>query len=333
MKPIRRRWRSAFTLIELLLSLGLIVVVTSLVGSLMTLYARSFTTKGDQIRQKQLALSLLTMIADDVRAVVLTQEYDESVLQGMMGAGGASAAGTEGTETGTGTETSTELTTPSTEASTSEEGLLEITSLPPGIYGSRYQLMIDVSRIPRSEEYVGNMALPGQIADVPGDVKSVTYMMQAANPLGVQDSMTQVATTQDSVASNSGLIRRSIDRLVLKYAEQNAMATQLMSAGELIAPEVVALEFAYYDGTQWLYDWDSSLQGLPWLVQIVLAMQSPAAAELHPLAGGVALSTLTVEDQQAYGIQVFEVVVAIPGAQLQAAPATETESGLGAVGL
>jgi hypothetical protein len=193
--------------------------------------------------------------------------------------------------------------------------------------------MVDVSRIPRANEFNINSALPGAIVDVPGDVKTVTYLMQSSNPLGVQDTMMQVATTQDSVTSNSGLIRRSIDRLVFKYAEETAMSTQMMSSGDLISPEVVALEFAYYDGTQWVYDWDSSVQGMPWLVQINLALQSPAAAEQNPLGGGVALSTLTVEDQQAYGIQVFELTVAIPGAQLQAAPSSDTGSGMEAMGL
>lgn len=358
---------------ELILSLALIVVATALVGSLMGIYARSFSTRGDSIKQKQLARSLLTMMADDIRAVVVAQQYDDSVLQQMLGgsSGTASAAGTGGTGsggTGTGTGTggtgtggtgaggSTGAGTGSgsgataggsstgggtsgaagqssgTETDTSTAS----TALPPGIYGSQYQLMVDVSRIPRTSEYNQMTGSIGMLSDVPGDVKSVTYLLQTGGPLGVQDSMLQVSTAnQNTLISNSGLVRRALDRNVLKYAEENATSTSLNSSGDLVAPEVVAMEFAFYDGTQWLYQWDSSQQGLPWLVQITLALQSPESAESNPIVGGITLSTLTVSDQQAYGIQVFQMTVAIPGANLQAAgtSAQSTDSGMQAMGL
>ena len=86
--------RSAFTLIEVMLSLALIVLVAALVGSLMQMFSRNFATRGDDIRREQLARALLTRIADDIRAVVLPQEYDTSVLEQLLGAsGGTSASG------------------------------------------------------------------------------------------------------------------------------------------------------------------------------------------------------------------------------------------------
>jgi hypothetical protein len=311
----------------------------------MSLYARSFHTKSDRIKQKQLARSLLTMIADDIRAVVVTQKFDESALSDMMGgatgaatsgptgatggtslAGGTGGAGAGGAGTtgASGINSSTTTTEPTTETA-------EITALPPGIYGSRYQLMVDVSRIPRSNEFNTQSSIPGQLVDVPGDVKTVTYVMQSTSVLGAQDSIAEVSST--AISTGSGLVRRSLDRLVLKYAEESGMSNQTMNSGELIAPEVVALDFAYYDGTQWVYEWDSSVQGLPWLVQINLALQSPTVAETNPIGGGISLSTLTVEDQQAYGIKVYELTVAIPGAQLQAVPSADTAAGMESVGL
>ena len=73
--------RNAFTLIELLLSLSLIVLATALIGSLMQIYSHNFATRGDDIRREQLARALLTKIADDIRSVVMPQEYDPSVLE------------------------------------------------------------------------------------------------------------------------------------------------------------------------------------------------------------------------------------------------------------
>ncbi len=362
--------RSAFTLMELILSLALIVVATALVGSLMGIYARSFSTRGDSIKQKQLARSLLTMMADDIRAVVVAQQYDDSVLQQMLGgssgSGGTGTGGTGGTGSGTsgtgtggtatggsgsgtggtggtgtgaggtgatggGSSTGTGASGSTGQSSGTEtDTSMATTALPPGIYGSQYQLMVDVSRIPRTSEYNSMTGSIGMLSDVPGDVKSVTYLLQSGGPLGVQDSMAQVSTAgENTLISNSGLVRRALDRNVLKYAEENATITSLNSTGDLVAPEVVAMEFAFYDGTQWLYEWDSSQQGLPWLVQITLALQSPEAAEANPIVGGIALSTLTVSDQQAYGIQVFQMTVAIPGANLQAAGTSAQSSGSG----
>ncbi len=90
---IERSRRAAFTLIELLLALALIVVATGLIGYIMQMYARNFTTKADDIRRKQLAKAVLTMIAEDIRAVVLEQEYDGSVLQQQMGVSGGGQSG------------------------------------------------------------------------------------------------------------------------------------------------------------------------------------------------------------------------------------------------
>lgn len=350
--------RNAFTLMELMLSLALIVVVTSLIGSLIAMYVRSFSDRSENIKQKQLARSLLTMIADDIRSVVTTQQYDKSVLQGMMGAGGSTSTGTSstgstgttGASTATGTGTGASANSSSGTAATSQTGSAAsgsagtgtatdtsttVTTLPPGIYGSQYQLMVDVSRIPRSNEFNVQSGMMGMAADVPGDVKTVTYMMQSASPMGVQDSLRQVATAIDaSIASNGGMIRQAVDRNVHSYAQMSGTTTS-MSGGDMVASEVVGLEFAYFDGMQWLYQWDSSQQGLPWLIQISLALQDPVAARKTPLESGVSLRLLSESDQKAYGVKIFQLAVAIPGAALQAATgATQsTDSGMGAMGL
>ena len=332
------RSQRGFTLLELLLSLALIVVATSLVGSLMSLYARSFANRADTIKQRQLARSILTMMADDIRGVVQAQPYDQSVLQGMLGAssGGSAGAAGAGAETSSGTGTAASSSAGSSSGSSSGTEVVTdapLTSLPPGIYGSQFQLIVDVSRVPRSNEFNIVPSGVGMLTDMPGDVKSVTYLLQTGGPLGVQDSMLQVATAPDgALGANSGLVRRAIDRNVLRFAEESGTMTQIENLGDLIAPEVVAMEFSYFDGTQWINQWDSSMQGLPWLIEITLALQSPAAAEKNPLSAGVNLATLPVEDRQSYGIQVYQLTVAIPGANLQAVPANQA-GGMEALGL
>jgi hypothetical protein len=133
----------------------------------------------------------------------------------------------------------------------------------------------------------------------------------------------------------SGLVRRQLDRAILAYANELGDPSRLNRTGELIAPEVVSLEFSFYDGTQWTTKWDSSTQKLPWLVQITLGMQSATGEAKAAMDAGVSLSMLTYEQRQAYGVEVYELMVAIPGAQLQAtdAQSENTAAGMSSMGV
>lgn len=352
--------RSGFTLIELMLALALIVVTTALIGSLMQMFSRDFATRGDDIRREQLARALLTKMADDIRSVVMPQEYDSSVLEQLLGAssggggGGGGGGGPDAASSATGAYSSPASGSSSLGAgmsgstgsasSTSGDGLSETitTSLPPGIYGDQYSLIVDVSRIPRPDEYIMPTAslIDHFLADVPGDMKTVTYYVQSPTNMGIEDSLSQFASP-DSLSNNpssgqvGGLIRRQLDRAVTAYAEEMGDTQRLARTGDLLAPEVVALEFAYYDGMDWLTEWDSSTQSLPWLVEITLAMQSARGSQASPFSPGVSLNQLSYADRQAAGIELYQLVVAIPGAQLRPADAASADQaeGMGAMGL
>lgn len=343
--------RSAFTLMELMLALSLVVVATALIGSLMQMYARNFATRGEDIRRIQLARSILNMIAEDLRSVVTVQQYDASVLQQQMGsaAGGGSAAGAAGAGGGSasggglgaGPATSAGSTgsgSAGSEAAKADPSAAQSLVREPGLYGSQYELTLDVSRLPRPDEYFppqGSMISP-TLTDVPGDIKNVSYFVQSPNAMGVQDSLDAFNdATAVTSGMRSGLVRRQLDRAILAYAEEMADSTRLMRTGELIAPEVVSLEFAYFDGVQWTYTWDSSTQSLPWLIQVSLGIQSASGEAKAELEAGVSLSALTYDQQIAYGIQVYELIVAIPGANLKAAAAesADADSGMSSMGL
>lgn len=345
--------RKAFTLIELMLALSLIVVATALIGSLMQMYAKNFATRGDDIRRMQLARSILNMIAEDLRAVVTVQEYDASVLQQQLGSGGGDAGG--GADGGTGgsgeagggaagatgagaSATGANSTGASGAAADESTEEATVTVREPGLYGTQYELTLDVSRLPRGDEYIpaAGAMVASTLTDVPGDIKTVSYFVQSPSVIGVEDSMTAFNDpTQVTNGMTSGLVRRGLDRAILALAEETGDSLRLSRTGDLIAPEVVSLEFAYFDGTQWLVEWDSSTQSLPWLVQITLGIQSATGEAKAELEAGISLNTLTYEQQAAYGVQVFELIVAIPGAQLKPAEVAseETDSGMSSMGL
>lgn len=369
--------RNAFTLIELMLALSLIVVATALIGGLMQMYARNFATRGEDIRRQQLARAILNMIAEDLRSVVVNQEFDASVLTQQLGGGGGASGGGGGSSGGassggsvtggagtagsaasaasaaaggqgggqTGGSSSSGANGGSSNAGSSSGGgaasaqssASSSNISAPGIYGSQSQLTLDVSRLPRADEYIPPMGsvMSATLTDVPGDIKNVTYFVQSPNAMGVQDSMDAFNDSMTVASATSGLVRRQLDRAILAYANELGDPSRLNRTGELIAPEVVSLEFSYYDGTQWMTSWDSSTQKLPWLVQITLGMQSATGEAKAAMDAGVSLSLLTYEQRQAYGIEVYVLMVAIPGAQLQAtdAESENTAAGMSSMGV
>jgi len=323
----------------LILALALVVVATALIGSLMSLYARSFSTKAEDVKRKQLARSVLTMMADDIRAVVLQSDFDTSAFELLFGAEAMDLenfqlTGDEEASLGLGTEANAE---PETGAAAlgmnanSDMSMLPNSALPTGIYGNQYQLMVDVSRAARIDELAAmqlnlEQAPLGTLRDIPGDMKRVTYFVQAASPMGVQDTLAQIESrlvaTSESTGMKSGLVRRQLDRAVTSFAEASGLASQLSATGDLVSPEVVSLEFSYFDGVQWTYQWDSSQLGLPWLINISLAMQSASGEQKAGVPTGMSISTMDRQQKEQYGIEVYELTVAIPGAQMMPKPST-----------
>jgi hypothetical protein len=138
-----------------------------------------------------------------------------------------------------------------------------------------YQLQVDVSRVPRPDEllaYYNNVqpATFGELRDLPSDIKTVTYYIQAEGTgTGVEDDF-----SSNPQFMPGGLVRRSLDRQVTQYAAYNGNTTELFESGELIGPEVVEVQFLYFDGFQLVPEWDSmEMGGLPLAVQVTLVIR------------------------------------------------------------
>ena len=366
-----RGQRAGFTLMELLLALGLAAVVAGMMGSLIQIYLINQEKGQDSVRQAQLARAILNMISEDVRTVVRPQTFDASGLEQLLasdtgsggGSGGAQAGGAQagGAQAGA-SPAAGGSSSPSTQGSAgaasssgasasaagggTTEASAVATPMPPGIYGTSTSIEIDVSRLPRPDEYFPQLSDPttGALGDVPSDIKTVGYYVQTPQSDGVLDPLATLTQNQTVIGSdvvapaNGGLVRRSIDRAVTQYAYDMGNSSQLLKTGQLVAPEVLALEFQYFDGTSWMTEWDGSKQGLPHVVKITIAMQRGSFVRSNPLDPGIAISALTSSMMQEYGVEVFSTNTIIPGAQLLVAPAGTTatgsaDTGMGALGL
>lgn len=147
----------------------------------------------------------------------------------------------------------------------------------PGIYGNQAQILIDASRLPRVDEYMA-MTMPDPdtgAVDLASDVKSIAYFVQPAQ----NGASTSTESFQSVLAPDAnlraGLVRRVRDRAVIAYASENGTLTQQDALGDVVAPEVVNLQFQYFDGYEWWPEWDSNeMEGLPVAVEVVLTLQS-----------------------------------------------------------
>ena len=91
-----------------------------------------------------------------------------------------------------------------------------------GLYGTAYELQIDVARVPRPDEFAAAIIAGSTI---PSDVKTVYYFL--AN-----------AATGLSAAGQSGLMRSEMNRAAALYASQNGDYDIFMRNAESLAPEV-----------------------------------------------------------------------------------------------
>ena len=71
----------------------------------------------------------------------------------------------------------------------------------------------------------------------------------------------------------TGLVRRSLNRPATNWVFEFSAYEILDLFSDQLAPEVTALQFEYFDGFQWLPDWDTELyEGLPTAVRIIVAI-------------------------------------------------------------
>ncbi|GAF70583.1 unnamed protein product, partial [marine sediment metagenome] len=242
-----------------------------------------------EVRQTQLAAAVMQMIEDDLRATLHGKPIDMAALEGVLmstvaqlsgGAGSAarqpdedlSAAGIESDEpTDTFEGTSLDLQ--------SGAAVLET----PGLIGNQNQIQVDLSRLPRLEEYVAMIDdSSADLDDVPSDIKTVSYYVQSQGTIGgVQDALEKLNSTSVPEPSG-GLVRRSLDRAATVEASMTGGLNRLNQSGDLLAPEVTGIEFSYWDGSIWQLQWSSDQVGaLPLAVRVTINVSNPVTVSLQ----------------------------------------------------
>ncbi len=302
--------RRAFTLLEVLLALGLTLLVLMAVGMAVDFYLRGIETSRANVEEAQLARALLNRIADDLRCAV---RYDpinaESLVLNSGDLGGSSPPSDENNppekDSGSGNGlnmNSQPKTSDSLGSDGSEAGTTGVPRVLPGLYGTRTELQIDISRLPRLDQYTYDTMPVGEsmLIDRLSDVKTVTYF--------VLDGESGVTA---SGQPRRGLVRGELDRAVSAYAAEQGSFEMMANEFEPIAPEVAAVEFEYFDGQEWLDSWDSQTQqGLPMMVRVTVYLYP---SELR--RGGMAWASPEMGYAESDNFLSYSLVVRLPSSE------------------
>ena len=316
---------SAFTLLEVVLTLSMAVVLMSLVGATLSFYTTNMNVRDADVRRVHLASAILQMISNDLRAALQGSTFDPSTLETFLKAAAPSGAGAAGPAldadaAATLGTTDPAATTEAEEPVSTDLVTSTLTLTKPGMIGNQTQIQFDISRLPRLEQWTQTISTtPGVLADVPSDIKTVTYYVQAAGTIaGVVDPIQGYLPTNDAGVEQvaaGGLVRRELDRAASNWATESGGLSGLMMTGDLIASEVIAIGFEYFDGTIWQIQWNSDSSSImPHAVRITLIM-SDASATIDPAALAAGATT---------GSRTFIQTVKLPVAIASVAPAAET---------
>ena len=133
----------------------------------------------------------------------------------------------------------------------------------------------------------------------PSDVKTVYYFL--AN-----------SATGLTGVNGTGLMRSEMNRASAVWTSETGDVDIFSQAAETLAEEVVGIRFRYFDGYEWLLEWDSEVaMGLPLAVEIELVLAGDDAQDQTALG--------SVYDMGLSGIDpelVYRTVVQLPNGQL-----------------
>lgn len=136
--------------------------------------------------------------------------------------------------------------------------------------------------------------------DPPSDVKTVTYYI--SNSAGYVAADSGNAAGGENIVPSGGLVRRQVDRSIVNYGTLYGGSTDEGTQEQVLAPEATALEFRYFDGTEWLTSWSSSDRGaVPVAIEIMLTLR---AAEAAPVGSTLLLASPSVPQEQTYRLMV-----------------------------
>ena len=306
-RPTRCANNAGFTLVEILLALGLSVALMVAVYSALDLY-RHFTTVGrDEMKQSQLARSLLRKMEADIRSSMFQPPKKNATSISTRSSSENSNSSSNSSSSSSDNSTSA----PSDDQSHIIDPIDALSGEKTGIFGDAETLVLHVNRPSRP------LLLTAETTDdiLPGhesDLRSIAYFLATPGAAGLQGLVGDDGSGGSGEKAAGGFARLEGDRLRITLADETTDMETLSSQTEILAREINFLGFRYYtkgfDGLEWLESWNSTSDGgLPLAIEITLGFGSPEEQE----------STKQSDDQSS---KIYRLVVSLPLSGESASP-------------
>ncbi len=247
--------RRGFTLLEVVLAIGLCGAVMALLVTAIDLYLVRVDTSRTQVESSQLARTLLNKIAEDLRAA---RYATSSSSAGQPGLADGSAESGFGSDAG----------------SSSGPAFGQSTSTDLGIYGTLTELRIDRATERNWRQVMVPAAEIAATTDPYDMPQTVEYFFEEGRVMTLADLAAGGVSDNTNLTGYTGLYRRQTPTAsIMSTTAPSARLTESQEPAELLAPEVVQISFMYSDAVQWFEEWDSSTQqGLPAAVEIKVTL-------------------------------------------------------------
>ncbi len=315
----RRHRPLAFTLLEVIVAIGLTTMIIGVIGTAIRMYFINLKQAQANMELTELARNTLNLMTSDIRGAIQYKPVDVSGLQELLDSQAAAISGPTSTadadsETGgdadeTDGESADNASNDSSAGSTPATSTTKAPStLPPEnrpkFIGTNKEVAVDVSRLPRLDQYhpILHMNSGGEYTSLPTDVKSVSYFVSM--------------DANDSSAVPGGLYRREVDRATSGDGNSsNIFAVD--AAAKQVAAEIVDASFRYFDGEAWQEQWDSDDSGgFPSAVEITIIIDPRRASVAQK--GKYQLS-----DADPKSLRTFRTVTKLPLAEILSAEEQE----------
>lgn len=306
---LHRRPRTAFSLLEVLLALSLGIVLLTAIGAAVDQAWRLSAQGQTDLQRQQVARAVLRIIEQDLRSVMFVppSEFADPAEQLLAGgtqfqgnsqgttptppggnpqggnqqSGNQQGGNTTGGNTGGGNSQNGGNSNTNGSSSVTDAPPAEVVIVSRGVRGDAATLEIDGSRAQRELAFV--MTQDGVVAGGrTSDLRTMMYLVagpnQVADPLG-----------------RGGLVRREGDRYAIESAELQGQNANASFQTALLAPEIIGLQFRYFDGVNWQTMWDSTASGrLPRAVEVQLQFAPAPTRAISWLSDAGNRSTQTV---------------------------------------
>lgn len=293
----KAEWKSdfarGFTLLEIVLALGLASLLLAALYTALQMHWSSSSLGQVEMERSQVARALFRRIETDLRSIVfrdtaLTSSTDDgssssssssSTSSGSTASGSNSSGTSGGTNGGSSSSSSNTGSASSTSSSTSSSASTteNYSTQKSGLFGDSQTLVAHVSLPDRASSLgmtTSTNSSGAAMAVVSSDLQSIAYFMLGSNSTLAQQLTSSLSSPLGKQAT--GLARMQGDRMAMQAADETGDLSSMASGVKVLAPEVAAISFEYFDGVSWTTSWDSgTTNSIPNAIRITIDFLPP----------------------------------------------------------